>query len=536
MNKNGYFRVQVKETGRFLEIYPPSEGGAPVDFNEVRNYLANKGYPVDMVAINKAINDSVSGMQTHMLDNFSGGYPESEMFEIYVTNDNMRAVGRFYPPSEGGNMLDRDEIIGDLRARKIISGVNVDVIDTFLKERQYCQPYLLAEGTPPKEGKNGSIEYFFNTDHNTKPKLNDDGTVNFFELDLISPCKEGEVLARLTPAEKGEDGFDIFGKRVKPKDVTNPKFQSGNNLEVSEDGLELISTIAGNVSLVEGMVFVKSVYEVNDVDTSVGNIEYQGDVTVRGNVKEGFSIKSGGSVEVKGVVEGATIEAAEDIIIGHGMNGMGKGVITAGGNVVSKFIENARVISGGYVTAEAIIHSDVMAKTSITVNGKRGNITGGHVKAGSDIEAKTIGSTMGVETHVEVGADPQIKLKAQAMEQEIQKYNKALEQVKPILANFMKRLQKGDKLTVDQTRYFKELNEQYKGLTEMISKSTKAYNEYMEKIKDEAVDTVPTVKVSGDCFPGTVIMINDVTKEIKTLTQRTRFQREGADVRIKPLY
>ena len=68
MNKNGYFRVQVKETGRFLEIYPPSEGGAPVDFNEVKNYLANKGYPVDMVAINKAINDSASGMQTPLPD------------------------------------------------------------------------------------------------------------------------------------------------------------------------------------------------------------------------------------------------------------------------------------------------------------------------------------------------------------------------------------------------------------------------------------------------------------------------------------
>ncbi|MCR4739654.1 MAG: FapA family protein [Lachnospiraceae bacterium] len=535
MNKNGYFRVQVRNTGRFLEIFPPQEGGSPVDFNEVRNYLAGKGYPVDMVAINKAILAAGTEKQVLQLDSLSG-FPESEMFELYVTDDKLKAVGRFYPPSEGGNVLDRDEIIGDLKARKIISGLNIDVIDTFLEERQYCYPYLLAEGQPPKDGKDGSIEYFFNTDHNTKPKLNEDGTVNFFELDLISPCKEGDVLARLTPAVPGEDGFDVFGQRIKPRDVSNPEFKAGNNLKLSDDGKELISGITGNVSLVEGMVFVKSVYEVNDVDTSVGNIDYRGDVLVRGNVKEGFIVKSGGSVEVKGVVEGATIEAAEDIIIGHGMNGMGKGVISAGGNIVSKFIENAKVVSGGYVSAEAIIHSDVMAKTQITVTGKRGNITGGRVKAGSDVEAKTIGSTMGVDTYIEVGADPQIKLKAQAMEQEIQKYNKALEQIKPILATFTQRLQKGDKLTVDQVRYVKQLNEQYKGLVETIAKSTKAYNDYMEKIRDEAVDNIPVVKVSGDCFPGTVIVISDVRKEIKTLTQRTRFQREGADVRIKPLY
>ncbi|MCR5107863.1 MAG: FapA family protein [Lachnospiraceae bacterium] len=535
MKKNGYFRIQINEKGRFLEVYPPQDGGDAVDFNELRNYLSDRSYPVDMIAINNAIVESALGMQTLKLDS-EKGFPESESFSLTLSEDGLRAFARFYPNSEGGNELDRDEIIGDLKAKKIISGLNIEVIDSYLKDRDYCRSYLLAEGQPPTSGSDGTIEYFFNTDHNTKPKLNEDGTVNFFELDLISPCKKDEVLARITPAVKGSDGFDVYGKAVKPKDVENPSFMPGNNTRVSADGLELLANIDGNVSFVDGMVFVKDVYEVDDVDTSTGNIDYEGDVVVRGNVKEGFSVRSNGTIEVKGVVEGASLDAGLDIIIGHGMNGMNKGTLKAGNNIVSKFIENAHVESGGYVTAEAIVHSEVLAKTEINVNGKRGNITGGKVKAGVDIEAKTVGSTMGVETVLEVGADPAIKAKAQTMEQDVKKLNKALEQVKPILVTLTQRMQKGDKLTTDQIRYLKQLNDQYKALTAAISKATKEYNDYMEKIKDEASDVTPSVRVSGDCYPGTVITINDVSKEIKTLTQRTKFVREGADIRIKALF
>ena len=74
----------------------------------------------------------------------------------------------------------------------------------------------------------------------------------------------------------------------------------------------------------EDSVFVSDVLIVENVDNSTGNIEYEGNVQVNGNVCTNFRVKAQGNVEVNGVVEGAYIEAGENIIIARGMNGMGK--------------------------------------------------------------------------------------------------------------------------------------------------------------------------------------------------------------------
>lgn len=71
----------------------------------------------------------------------------------------------------------------------------------------------------------------------------------------------------------------------------------------------------GHVALVQDKVFVSDVLEVENVDTSTGDIEYEGSVLVNGNVLTNFSIKAQGHVEIRGVVEGARIEAGGDIII-----------------------------------------------------------------------------------------------------------------------------------------------------------------------------------------------------------------------------
>lgn len=121
------------------------------------------------------------------------------------------------------------------------------------------------------------------------------------------------------------------------------------------------------VSLVEGKVFVSDVYEVENVDLSTGNIDFEGSVQVNGNVSSNFVIRAGSNVIISGVVEGAYIEAGGNIIIARGMNGMAKGTLKAGGNIVAKFLENATASAGGYVSTESILHSNVIAATEIQV-------------------------------------------------------------------------------------------------------------------------------------------------------------------------
>lgn len=534
MARNGYFKIRITDSGRFVEIYPPEDGGEAVDLNELKEYLAARNYPVDLVKLKSTVESAKDEMKPAKLDT-GKGFPEGESMKLTFSDDSMTAYARFYAPSEGGNELSVEEIKNDLKVKGVVFGILEESIVSYIANRDYCTTYIVAEGDKVIEGENGSIAYFFNTNPDTRPKLNEDGTVDFFNLNVMNPCSEGQVLARLTSAVPGSEGKTVFGERVTPREVSNPPFKSGNNTRVSEDGLELVSLVNGNVTLIEDTVFVKDIYEVQDVDTSTGNIDYKGDIKVMGSVRSGFSVKASGTVEVKGVVEGARIEAGEDIIIGRGMNGMGKGELKAGRNVIAKFFENSRVKAGGYVHAEAIINSEIVAKTDVEVSGKKGNITGGTVRAMHAVEAKTIGSEMGVETQVEVGADPEIKQKVQSLEADISKIRKALETIEPVLTAYTQRLKRGEKLNEDQVAQMKQLNMKYKALSGALEKEKAVHETYTDKLKDTEGDAA-VVKVSGIAYPGTVITIMNAHKELKSEAQHSRFVKEGVDVRIKALY
>lgn len=529
---NSYFKLKLKDDGTYLVLYPPQGSGSALEFDELQGYLQKHGFIADKVSIAKAIQES-NGETCEVKIDERVGREENESYSLTVSDDHMTCTARFYPATDKGAQLQKDEIIKDLKFKKISFGIKNDVIDGFFSDRHYCTDYVIAEGKPVKEGTDGKIDYLFNTNPSTKPTLNPDGTVDFFNLNIISGCKEGQVVARLTPADPGSDGVDVYGGYVSPREVKEPAFSFGHNLKVSEDGLELISEINGNVTLVGDKVFVSNIYEVNDVDTSTGNIEYDGDVHVNGNVNAGFSVKASGNVEVRGVVEGAHVEAGGDIIITRGMNGMGKGEIIAGRNIVAKFLENARAQADGYIHAEAIIHSKIVSKSDVVVTGKKGFITGGSVQALGNVEAKIIGSEMGVDTDIQVGADPSIKLKAASMQQEIAEKNKKLNQVKPVLVTLTMRMKKGDKLTPDQLRNFKQLSEEFKNLNEEINRLMDEYDNYMASI--DIKDTESVVRVSDCAYPGTKITISEVYTQLKTPTVRSRFVKEGADIRIKAL-
>ena len=334
-DQNAYFRLRIKSDGTYLELIPPQGNGDAFSFTEMQDYLIRHGQVVDKLEVAKAIQNAAGGKCEIKLDS-KAGHEISESYELDVSDDKMSCKVRFFPASDGGMELKKEELINDLKFKRICFGIHDDVIDSFFKDKKYCTDYIIADGEKPVEGCDGRIDYLFNTNPDTRPALREDGTVDFFNLQIISSCKEGDVVARLTLAEHGKNGRDVFGKEVQPREVFEPKFSYGHNLKVSDDGLELISELSGNVTLVDDKVFVSNIYEVNDVDTSTGNIEYDGDVHVAGSVKAGFSVKASGNVDVKGVVEGAYVEAGGDIIITRGMNGMSRGKLVAGRNVISK--------------------------------------------------------------------------------------------------------------------------------------------------------------------------------------------------------
>lgn len=531
MKRNGYFQLQMTEGGTFVRLFPPTDGGEPLNLDELRQYLAMKNYVPDVIALNKAV--STLDKQTDFKLDDSKCFAEQEMFVLKISPDKMTAVARFYPPSNAGASLRREDIMNDLRYKGIKQGIDDAEISRFLSEKHFCSDYVLARGKAPVQGKDAYIEYFFNTNPNTKPALNEDGTVDFFNLNVISKCEKGQKLATLHDAVPGEAGYNVLGERVSPRDVTKMRLRYGRNITLSSDEHTIISDVNGHVSITDDLVMVTDVYEVTDVDTSTGNIEYSGNVLVLGNIKAGFAVQADGNVEVRGVVEGALVEAGGDIIIMRGMNGMGRGMLIAGGNVVSKFIENSNVKARGYVHAEAILHSTIVAGSDVEVTGKKGFITGGSVHSMGTVSAKVIGSNMGANTEIEVGVDPTITERVGQLLKSTAENRKKIAQIEPVLITLTQKAKKDGCLSMEQQMYFNQLKTQYQALKPQQVAEEEELAKLSEEMDNMTTDAI--VKVSEFAYPGTTIKISDVSINLNSNVQRCRFVKEGADIRIKSL-
>jgi uncharacterized protein (DUF342 family) len=530
--RNGFFQLIIKEDGTYIRIYESELGGKSVLFDEINSYLIDQRiYEYDKIALGKAITSVKDMIETKL--NSAVILPIGESLKVEISEDKLFVKGRFYPPSNNGVYMTKEDIVSTLVRYGVKYGLDEQLVNAYLKDRQYCTDYILAKATPASQGHDAVIQYHFNTDLTLKPKTNEDGSVDFHQLDIISHCKKDELLATLIPVDLGKPGIDVCGKILRPAKVNNKILRHGNKVYLSEDGLRMYSQVDGHVTLTEGRVFVSDTYEIPaDVDVSTGDIEYEGNVVIKGNVLTGFSVKAKGDVEVNGVVEGARIEAGGQIVLKRGMQGMNRGILIASGNIITKFIENAEVIAGGYITTESIMHSKVSAKGDIIVGGRRGFVTGGEIRSGSLISVKTAGSQMGTTTLLEVGIDPKIVEEFRELEKKLALMISDKEKLAQSLALFRKKLSAGGPITEEKKDFLLKVTKSNIMLETQISETRKRYDDL--KIDMETI-TNGMIKVGDSIYPGTKLVISNVIYFVREQIQHSKFIRDRADIKVLPL-
>lgn len=527
--KNGFFQLLHKEDGTYIKVYPPMAGGQPLTMEMLRSYLDEKEIAFHIAEVNKKLME-MKASPVEIKLNSKKQLPENEYLSITISPDLMEAVGVFFPPSNKGRLMTKEDILNDLAGAGIRHGIQEKIIDAYLAGRQFCIKIPLARGTRPREGKNAVITYHFNTNINSKPRINEDGSVDFHHLDMISHVEAGDILATLTPADFGEDGMNIQGTVLHPKKVVSKKLRHGKNIHLSEDGMIMYSDVSGHASLTENQVFVSDTYEVPaDVSVASGDIDYDGNVEVKGNVVTGFTVKAKGDIIVNGVVEAATLEAGGQIILKRGMQGMGKGILKAGSNIISRFLESCEVTSGGSVTADAIMHSKVVARGDIVATGKKGMIAGGELHTRGNISARVLGSAMGTVTILESGIGEEIMDEYRRITEETEELKKAVEKSIQDLALFKKRLQTGESMT-DEVKYrllrakqkYEELNKQLAEKEEQSSWLKKEMEGYQGG----------RIKFSNTAFPGVKVNISNVLYIVRDELSRGQFVKEQGDIKI----
>jgi uncharacterized protein len=450
--------------------------------------------------------------------------------EVRINTDNLEAFIHITSPL-GGKDITEDAIYNVLKENDITFGIKDEVVKNIVQNKLYERDIMIAEALRPIEGESAKLEYHFDTNTESKLLENEEGKIDFRELSLIRNVKAGQVLVTMIPATEGVNGRNIKGEDVKPKEGKKMQLPKGKNVVISDDGLHIISSIDGEVKIIDNKVHVFALYMVPaNVDNSIGNIRFIGKVIVKGNVQTGFSIEAEGDVEVFGVVEGAKIVSKGSIILHRGIQGMNKGELYCDGDLVAKFIENSIIDVKGNIHSDAIMHSRVVCGKKLEASGRKGLIVGGNFKVSDEIKAKVIGSPMATITELEVGVNPDMRIRYEVLKQEHKSIVENLEKVTQAFDLLTKISQKAE-LPADKK--------------ELLTKSMQARIQFTEKldINNNEIKEMETyleelskgkIKASDVIYPGTRVTIGSSTMHVKDPLQYLTLYRSNAEVKIGP--
>jgi len=528
---DGYFKFELKEDGLYLNLYAPKDGGNNVKIEDVVYAMDKRKLPnTDLVPIKAAIAEGVSKA---LKVGPTGIYSTDGFMDLKVSGDGMIAVAKFFPPFVGGNDISKKEILSDLAFSKVTYGINEEIIDQFVQNPVYLTSQVIAVGTKVVEGKDAELKYNFDLDKKPLPKVREDGSVDFYDLDSINHVSVGDVVAEIIKEVHGKSGFDVYGKEIKPKNVKRVIFRYGRGLKVSEDGLKLISEINGHVDVFGDRITVSDTFEVaGDVSYATGNIDYDGNVLVKGNVLSGFSIKATGDIEVRGIVEGAILRAAGNVILSRGIQGALQGEIYAGKCVVAKFIENTKLVCAGEkIESGTILHSKVECDGEVIVEGKNGLIAGGSIYAMYGITTKNLGNEMGTSTEIVLGANAAMKNRQEEIKKEIAKLSESKDKLSQVILLLYKKNNEGE-MTPDKIMLLKKTKANFDEVQKQLSELEQENEAILAKITDAQR---ATLKVVGTIYPGCKVEINNSDYKIKEPVKYAQFKKLDGDVRMLSL-
>lgn len=448
-------------------------------------------------------------------------------YDIRVTKDKMQVV---FCLERISDVITTEQILNDLANMGIRTGINKEIIDTIVESKPLFTEYVIAEGIHPTKPFPGRVDYFFKTGKDIKPSMDKDGNVDFKNLSLISNVKEGELLAKLMPVEPGEPGVNVYGEPIAAMQAKPLFIKGGKNTRFNEEKTELYAVKNGMVTLLDGVIVVNDVYQVpNNVGTSTGNINFEGNVIVTGNILTGFEVVANGDIEVFGAVEGASLKAGGNIILHSGISGMGRGTVEADGNLMTKYIEQSNVRVRGNVHASAILHSDVRCGGSVVVEGKKSLISGGRIISGNYVETVTLGSHMGTLTEIEVGVNPVIAEEYEELKKRIPKAQNEIEQIEKVITLLNKRREIAGKLEEDKQEMYASAVKNKIMLGAHIQKLEKQFKKLEEEMN---MSTIAEIRINGVAHSGCRLTINNVNRNISDDVKAVKFIRDGADLRM----
>ncbi len=428
--------------------------------------------------------------------------------DVSSSNNNFEAYVKVTPPVgvdiDMVKPFSETDIMTALSQGGIKHGINPKMVAYIVESYIIDQTICVATAMQAVQGTNGTINYLFEKETKNAPVEDNKGFVDYKDLGIIRIIKKGDPIATITLPTEGESGIDVRGNTLKQVPGKKAAFTIGENTAVSEDGLSIIATCEGNLVCKNNIFSVQKVVTIaGDVDATIGNIIFTGDVVIKGAVLEGYSVKSGGDITVSGDVNGAVLEADGDITIKLGCINSN---ITSKKGITAQFFEYSTLHSQGDITSQNFVICDIYCGGTVITKSQKGSILGGSQTILSNLEAANLGSKNYVPTQITLGNNAILSEEKNNLSAKIVQTQRKAEDLS-LIVDFLNQ----------KKRELKTLSDEKEAMLGSAARQKIVHNMEIAKYKKriDEIDTILSnkqqlaVSCKGYVYPGVKITIND---------------------------
>ena len=396
------YKFEFRDDGVYLTIYPNAADSLLFELSDMRQILKECGVvDYDVALLSRTLREA-SGepqriadpveMSEELIEKIKSGEAvntnqdeEYARLIVDVSRDRMKATVK-YDTKNGSRLPTFDMVMEALVEKGVRHGIDEDEIRRGIES---LAPFVAAQGTPPVNGENAYIDRKFDLGVKGRPVMDEYDRVDYKNLNLFVLVKANDTLAIRIPQTKGKPGKNVFGDSVPAQNGRPIPMPEGKNTKVLGEH-QLIATINGQIVDTGSKISIDPRLVIKGaVGVGTGDIDFDGSVQINGDVKQGFVVKATGDIEIKGSVNGAEVT--------------GRNVVVSGG------VTGANEAGRDIYIADVSLHSTLRAGKKINVEGKHGQIIGGLIVSGEEINAKVIGNEAYVITRVSVGVDPNLQ-------------------------------------------------------------------------------------------------------------------------------
>lgn len=443
----------------------------------------------------------------------NGNPPVDGEVIITVPPNFSAAYMSIYPPQNGGREITFGSVMSALSAKGVKYNIKESLIRSLIENKDFDKEIKAAEADMPVDGKNGTITYKYDKDQIIAPQEDENGFVDYKNLGLIRNIRENEIIAEITPPEEGKNGRDVRGVEMKAAPGKPAPYTLGRGTRLSEDGLTIVAAIDGHVCYRDKAFCVEPVVTINgDVDASVGNIDFLGDVVIKGEVLEGFSVTAGKNITIGGNATGAKIKAGGAITIKKGAI---NSKLTAHGNISCQFCEYSDISTDSDLNIQNFVICNVYCGGNLTSKG----VNGGKYTVLGNTEVTYLGTKNYAPTEVTAGDNAMLSAEK----------NDCLKKISELESTIERCNQISEFLTAKR-KELKKLPEDKEELLGSAIKTKFASQNEIKQIRkrivsiDESLSEVQHcfVSVKGIAYPGSKVVINEAVKKFEVETPRVK--------------